>query len=335
MFAPIAPWTRYGLSLLVPLATFGFLVSVPHAWPGWLAVFATLLAFALRDGIGGDSPQVSGGAGASVTILVAAGALHLANAILLVVMVGRMALVDAALAVLLVGIGTAYAAGIVGHEMVHRASRGAQLMGRLLLWPALYDHFAVEHVRGHHVRVATHADPTTARFGETIADFAIRSLVGQLAGAWHLDRRAVLVGLVGEALVLGVIAVMLGATAVTAWLLQAVVASVIITAVNYFDHWGLQRSGRRFTAEDAWDCDSSLSHYVLLALPRHADHHLHAARPFDRLGPTHASPKLPHGYVRMVFLVLFANAAARRLLTDELRRRGLGPFRGSAMDRAA
>lgn len=329
MFRRFPRWIRYCASLLVPVAVLAFLVTVPHGWPGWLAVPAVLLAITLRDRVGGGSasPMVPGRTPGALLILVAAGALHLGNAIVLAATARGMGLVDFALALLLVGIGTAYAAGIVGHELVHRSSRVARLGGRLLLWPALYDHFSVEHVKGHHVHVATLADPTTARYGETFVAFAVRSAVGQLVSAWRIDRRAVVLGFAAQALLFVAIAMTFGRMAFVAWVLQALVATVIITAVNYFDHWGLQRSGRRFAPEDAWDCEGALSHYVLLALPHHPDHHLHAARQFDRLAATHASPKLPHGYVRMVLLVLFANRSARRMLSRELQARQLGPFR--------
>lgn len=44
------------------------------------------------------------------------------------------------------------------------------LLGRALIWTVTYDHFFVEHARGHHARVATEDDPATSRFGETYAE---------------------------------------------------------------------------------------------------------------------------------------------------------------------
>lgn len=45
----------------------------------------------------------------------------------------------------------------------------------------LYEHFATEHIRGHHVRVGTSADPATARFGETRVEHFNRNVPDQLA----------------------------------------------------------------------------------------------------------------------------------------------------------
>ena len=57
---------------------------------------------------------------------------------------------------------------------------------------------------------------------------------------------------------------------------------------------------------------------------------LSASRPFQQLQSTDGSPKLPHGYLRMALLVLFWNREAQRLMTAELSRKRLGPFRPSA-----
>ncbi|HWB76353.1 MAG TPA: fatty acid desaturase, partial [Nannocystaceae bacterium] len=118
------------------------------------------------------------------------------------------------------------------------------------------------------------------------------------------------------------IGLVFGRLALLAWVSQALVATIVIAAVNYFDHWGLQRGTQRIGPQHAWDCDCPLGTYLLLGLPHHADHHLHAARSFDRLAAQADSPKLPHGYVRMVLLVLFADARARRMLRTELARFG-------------
>jgi alkane 1-monooxygenase len=106
-------------------------------------------------------------------------------------------------------------------------------------------------------------------------------------------------------------------------MLQALIAQVLIFAVNYFEHWGLVRVGKRPTAAIAWQSDAWLTHFALLGLPRHADHHLHAARPFARLERHEESPLLPCGYFKMAMLVVFRNREARRVMERELLRRGL------------
>src|SRR6185436_15417349 len=100
----------------------------------------------------------------------------------------------------------------------------------------------------------------------------------------------------------------------------------LVAAVNYFDHWGLERTQKKVREVDAWDCDSTWTHYSLLALSHHPDHHVRASRPFHELRATAGSPRLPHGYLRMALLVVFRNGLAQRLMTAELQRKRLGPF---------
>ncbi|WP_404326865.1 fatty acid desaturase [Aerophototrophica crusticola] len=60
-----------------------------------------------------------------------------------------------------IGINTA-------HELVHRRHAWERGLGVALLSLTLYAHFRIEHVHGHHRRVATPDDPATARLGEGV-----------------------------------------------------------------------------------------------------------------------------------------------------------------------
>jgi alkane 1-monooxygenase len=323
------PSFAFGLGLILPVGTLVFLVTAPHGALALLGVAVVALVLARFDGVR-PTPAASAPAARARwpldALLTAIAIAHLVDLALLVRLVRSAGSLDALTAIALVGATTAYSAGIVAHELVHRRGLVSRTLGRALLATALYEHFYVEHLRGHHARVATEADPTTARFGETFVAYAIRSVPGQLVAAWRLDRAAVAVGVAVEVIGFGSIGAAFGPSALVAMLGQALVSTALITAVNYFDHWGLRRAGRKVTEADAWDCDSRFSQAFLLALSRHADHHVHAARRFEDLGATDGSPKLPHGYLRMVFLVVFRNAHARRLMTAELERKGLGPF---------
>jgi alkane 1-monooxygenase len=110
------------------------------------------------------------------------------------------------------------------------------------------------------------------------------------------------------------------------FLLQAVMAIGALEAVNYFEHWGLMRGGRKVQPVDSWDSEARFTYYSLVGLTRHADHHAHASRPYQALRLFDDSPKLPRGYHGMVRLVVFRNRHFQRVMTEELRRRALGPF---------
>ena len=94
------------------------------------------------------------------------------------------------LAGLTLGVGIIIGAnGInVAHELGHRSNATEQTLSKLLLLPALYQHFFIEHNRGHHKHVATDKDPASARFGETVFTFWLRSVTGSWRSAWAIER---------------------------------------------------------------------------------------------------------------------------------------------------
>ncbi len=174
---------------------------------------------------------------------------------------------------ILVGVNSGYSGIVVAHELIHRPQWHRQQLGRLLLCSVLYEHFATEHIRGHHVRVGNSDDPATARFGESAFRFFRRTVPGQLSSAWRLEsrrlgderlrwldprmlRHRVLHGLVVEWGVALAILVTLGLGPFAIHFFQALAAIRLLEVVNYFEHWGLVRSARRVTTVDSWDTDS-------------------------------------------------------------------------------
>ena len=89
----------------------------------------------------------------------------------------------AATAIEIVGgvLSAGIAGGVVGitvaHELIHRRSRVDRFLGGVLLASMSYLHWALEHIAGHHRLVATRADPATARLGESLPRFLVRSIV--------------------------------------------------------------------------------------------------------------------------------------------------------------
>jgi alkane 1-monooxygenase len=250
-------------------------------------------------------------------------------------------------AALLVGVSSGYSAIVVAHELIHRKSRWMTILGRLLLVTTLYEHFYVEHVRGHHLRIGTEEDPATSRFGETYNEFWRRTVRAQFKSAFRLEakrlgdeqmkwydprllRSAVVHGVVAEIALAVAVTALLGPAALVLLLAQAYVAVRLLEAVNYFEHYGLRRQGRKVRPVDSWDSDSWFTLFALVGLSRHADHHAYASRPFQALRTWEESPKLPYGYIVMVLMVVFANQKTRSLLDAELQRRQLGPFAAAA-----
>jgi alkane 1-monooxygenase len=135
--------------------------------------------------------------------------------------------------------------------------------------------------------------------------------------------------LAGVAVAAAVLAI-LGPAGLAFFVAQAYVAVRLLEAVNYFEHYGLRRQGRKVRPVDSWDSESWFTLFGLVGLSRHADHHAYASRPFQALRTWEESPKLPYGYIVMGLLVIFHNAKARALLGAELERKQLGPFAAPA-----
>lgn len=224
-------------------------------------------------------------------------------------------------------IGVALAVGLVtgaqgityAHELGHSRRRGDHALAWLLMACACYPQFMVEHYRGHHVRAATTEDPASARPGESLWRFLPRTLAGSLASAWHLEARRLARlrrGWASSPLLWWSVAVVAWLVALAAlggsrvllfWIVQAAFAIWLLEAVNYVEHYGLQRrrgAGGRpepFGVQHAWNADHVITNSLLANLQRHSDHHQHPWKPFAELDPS-AGPQLPTGYAGCIVL---------------------------------
>jgi alkane 1-monooxygenase len=342
-------WAPHLTALLLPAGALAFLLTAPHSWPLAILVLAVPGAIVhVLDRVGGEqvhAPRPDLPAWPFDALLGLLVVVQLANVGLLAAYFADHTLwsIDSLVAILLVGGSSGYSGIVVAHELIHRKDTRAQWAGRALLCTVLYEHFYTEHLRGHHVRVGTPDDPATARFGETFTQFYVRTVPAQFKSAWRLEtkrlgdeemalfdrrqlRNRVLHGVVVEWSLAFAILATCGPASFAAFLLQAVFASRALEVVNYFEHWGLQRTGRRVRPEHSWDTHSRFTYYALTGLTRHADHHAWAARPYQQLRVHPEAPLLPRGYIAMFPLVMFQNRKFQRLMSDELERRGLGPF---------
>ncbi len=212
----------------------------------------------------------------------------------------------------------------IAHELVHRKHAVEQWMGKLLLLAVGYMHFAIEHVYGHHKNVATPHDGASARFGESFYRFWPRSVKEQWFSAWALERERLLhsgkkpmsmhnqmIWFTALPLVFaGTASMIAGPWFAAVYFTQAVLAFSLLEAVNYLEHYGLERKERRpgkFEAVDethSWNSDHLVSRLFLFELTRHSDHHANAAREYQILRTMETSPQLPTGYPGMIVLAL-------------------------------
>jgi len=93
----------------------------------------------------------------------------------------------------------------VAHELGHRPKAAYQRLAQGLLVSSLYGQFFIDHNFGHHKHVGTPEDSSTARYGEVLYLFWIRSIVGVWRTAWRLKPRLMAGMFVAEVLYLSLV----------------------------------------------------------------------------------------------------------------------------------
>lgn len=218
------------------------------------------------------------------------------------------------------GVGIANA-----HELGHKPTWRERWLAKIVLAPTAYGHFVVEHNRGHHVRVATPEDPTSARMGESFWAFWPRTVFGSLRSAWALEkerlaragqgpwtpRNDVLNAWIMTPVLFGALILWLGTSIIPFLIIQAIVGFSLLEVVNYLEHYGLKRQkgpdGRyeRCKPEHSWNSNRVASNVQLYHLQRHSDHHANAMRRYQALRHFDDAPQLPTGYAGMTLLAYF------------------------------
>lgn len=212
----------------------------------------------------------------------------------------------------------------VAHELGHRAKRWERDLARALLLTSLYMHFIIEHNRGHHRRVATAEDPASARYGETVYAFWVRTIIFSWISAWHIEAdrlrkagerpfgwRNEMLQLIGwQGALIIAIALVFGPFTLIAFLIAALIGALLLETVNYIEHYGLRRKRgtdggyARVKHVHSWNSDHLMGRLALFELTRHSDHHYKASRKYQVLRSQEGSPQLPTGYPGMMILSL-------------------------------
>lgn len=216
----------------------------------------------------------------------------------------------------------------VGHELGHRVNRAEQVMAKLLLLSSLYLHFFIEHNRGHHKRVATPEDPSSARYGENVYAFFVRSIFYSYLSAWEIAARDQLkkgrtaysaanemirYQLIQLAFVAGIF-IFFGWITALLFMAAAVMGILLLETVNYIEHYGLQRRSlgagkyERALPQHSWNSSHIIGRVMLFELSRHSDHHYLASRKYQLLRHHETAPQMPTGYPGMMILSLFPPA---------------------------
>jgi alkane 1-monooxygenase len=202
----------------------------------------------------------------------------------------------------------------LAHELMHRRQRFDRACAGLLLSTVSFGTFKIVHLQVHHPYVGTPLDFATARRGQSIYSFWRQSFVGNVREAIRCERQRLARS--GKAawtseLVLWYALTAAWLTIATAWygwvgglffLLQSAMAIMSLDVANYMQHYGLTRRllpGNRpepIQYGHSWSQERYLDDFLLVNLPRHADHHLQPQRPFQLLRDTSDAPHYPLNY---------------------------------------
>ncbi|MDB5251517.1 MAG: fatty acid desaturase [Flaviaesturariibacter sp.] len=210
----------------------------------------------------------------------------------------------------------------VGHELGHRAGRFERFLAKGLLLSSLYMHFYIEHNKGHHRHVATPQDPSSARLGEPVYLFWLRSITGSYRSAWSIatrDAERAGTGILGNEMVLFhlvqvsflvLVYVAFGGWGLLLFALAALEGILLLETVNYIEHYGLRREAtgpgtyERARAVHSWNSNHIIGRVMLFELSRHSDHHFLASRKYQVLRHHVDAPQMPTGYPGMMLLSL-------------------------------
>jgi len=213
------------------------------------------------------------------------------------------------------------------HELGHKREPVERWLAKVALMQSGYGHFYIEHNRGHHVRVATPADPASSRIGENFYQFWGRSVVGSARSAWGLEAKRlgrrqqsafslgndVLTAWLMTVVLFGAVVVWLGLAVLPYLVLQAVLGLTLLEAVNYLEHYGLLRARvgagdherwERVEPRHSWNSNNVATNVLLYHLQRHSDHHANPTRRYQALRDFAEAPALPTGYAGMILVAL-------------------------------
>jgi alkane 1-monooxygenase len=195
----------------------------------------------------------------------------------------------------------------VSHELSHKQNPKDLFLSKLLLIPSLYSHFFIEHKYGHHINVATPLDPATAKKNQTVYNFIPRSIIGGYLNAFKLEyEKYGLINYVTKSSLLNIlILILLGYIDIhilVFYIIQALVGVIIGEAINYVEHYGLERkliNGRYESVKKihSWDSSKLITNLMLFRIGRHSDHHTNPIKEYQYLRINESSPKLPFGYM--------------------------------------
>ena len=218
---------------------------------------------------------------------------------------------------------------MVAHELFHKQDALARFVGGFTMTKMLYTHFFIDHQYGHHRHVATPKDGATSKFGETIFEYLPRAIKHGYFSAWEIEKKRLLEieecsthwhpknrmiwYTLSYPTFTAIVYAQFGLTGMIVSLLLAFQAVMFLEAINYIEHYGLQRKEiapgeyEKVNITHSWNAPHRITNYILFKLQRHSDHHENGYKPYQTLATYDASPMLPNGYAFCITMSFFPN----------------------------
>lgn len=325
MKGSFAPMTLFGIATVIPVGLIAAAAGYGGIWVWFTLAYLTVLTAGLDEAVQYVTPPTQDSefpVANALSVLLA-----LSHFLLLPFVVWS--LVHAPFALpskvgLFVGAGFFFGqvSNSNAHELIHRGGRGLHRLGKWVYISLLFGHHTSAHVLVHHVHVATRADPSTSRLGESYYRFLARAWRGSfrkgLAAETERQKRIraplwahPYVSYVGGAMLFILIAVLIGGlSGAVLYIALASFSTSQLLLSDYVQHYGLMRAElggkpEPVNARHSWNSPHWFSSAVMLNAPRHSDHHARPSKPYPSLGLPEGSPMLPRSLPAMATLALF------------------------------
>lgn len=223
---------------------------------------------------------------------------------------------------------------VPGHELIHRKKNKFDLfIGNWLLAFSWDCSFAVEHVQGHHKNVGLPKDPATAKRDENIYKFILKAILQEHKDSWSFElkemkkkkygylsfRNRIIIGYARSLIITMTIFFSGGAMSTLFYLICALLAKAFLEVINYTEHYGLVREpGKAVGVRHSWNSNSKLSSLYLFNVTRHSSHHEKASLKFWELDPQKNGPRMPFGYLSMLYLALFLPNTFHKVMREKI-----------------
>ncbi len=223
---------------------------------------------------------------------------------------------------------------VPGHELVHRKNKKFDMeVGNWLLAFSWDCAFAVEHVYGHHKNVGLEIDPATAKRGENVYKFIFKAIINEHLDAWRIEsnrskrnktslftiKNKMITGYLRSTCLTVFSFIIGGISGIIVFIMFSLISKALLEVINYTEHYGLVRvEGKPVEARHSWNSNSVMSSIYLYNVTRHSSHHEKAHLKYWELKPYDNAPKMPQGYLSMLYMALFLPHFFHKIMSKKL-----------------